>query len=230
MLKAVIFDAYGTLFDTGTGSVDSASRILAKCGRCDIDAKDFYARWKKLHRFHIDTRSEFINEEEAFRRDLRALYREYGIEGDAENDLGIMLDTLGKRKAYTDALETVKYLEGKVLLYIGSTTDTEPLMCDIERSGMVFDGIYTSESLKAYKPEKEFYERILEISCLQPEEVLFVGDSPADDVNGPESVGMTACLINRKGIKHDGVCPDYEINDMTQLIKIIMQLKIQEMQ
>ena len=93
---------------------------------------------------------------------------------------------------------------------------------------MVFDGIYTSESLKAYKPEKDFYLRILEYADLRPEETLFVGDSPVDDVKGPKSVGIAACLINRKAIKYDGVCPDYEIRDMTQLIKIIEQLKIQE--
>lgn len=230
MLKAVIFDAYGTLFDTGTGSVDAAGKILAKCGRCDINVRAFYARWKKLHRYHIDNRAGFVTEEEIFRRDLSTLYDEYGIAGDAGRDVGIMLDTLGKRKAYLDALEAVKRLNGIVRLYIGSTTDTEPLMCDIERSGMVFDGIYTSESLKAYKPEKEFYKRILEDAGLCPEEALFVGDSILDDVIGPKSVGIAACLINRKGIKHESACPDHEINEMTRLIKLIKQLKVQEME
>ena len=50
MKKALILDGYGTLFFTGTGSVDAAGKVLAKRGRFDLDAKEFYARWKQIHR------------------------------------------------------------------------------------------------------------------------------------------------------------------------------------
>ena len=63
MLKAIIFDAYGTLLCTGTGSVDAAGEILAKNGRQDISPSGVYARWKQLHPRHMDRGGPFLTEE-----------------------------------------------------------------------------------------------------------------------------------------------------------------------
>ena len=46
MVKAVLLDAYGTLFDTGTGSVQAAQEILARNGREDLSPAEFYGQWK----------------------------------------------------------------------------------------------------------------------------------------------------------------------------------------
>ena len=50
MLKAIIFDAYGTLISTGNNSVKAAERILLLNKRPDISPAEVYGRWKKLHR------------------------------------------------------------------------------------------------------------------------------------------------------------------------------------
>ena len=45
---------------------------------------------------------------------------------------------------------------------IGSTTDTVPLMKNIEKTELNnIPNTFTSESLRVYKPEKMFYESIL---------------------------------------------------------------------
>ena len=62
MIKAVILDAYGTIFNTGTGSVDMMREILRQNGREDLDPTTVYARFKQLHRQHIDTLESFITE------------------------------------------------------------------------------------------------------------------------------------------------------------------------
>ena len=49
MIKAIIFDVYGTLISTGTGSVDAAAEILRRKNSV-ICPKEFYARWKKIHK------------------------------------------------------------------------------------------------------------------------------------------------------------------------------------
>ena len=56
-------DGYGTLFFTGTGSVDAAGKVLAKRGRFDLDAKEFYAQWKQIHRQHLEAPGTFLTEE-----------------------------------------------------------------------------------------------------------------------------------------------------------------------
>lgn len=229
MLKALIFDAYGTLFNTGTGSVDAAGRILSKRGRDDISAKEFYSRWKQFHKMHMDADGEFLSEAEIYHLDLKKLYREYGIDGDADEDINIMLSLQGTRPAFAEAAEALETLHEKYMICIGSTTDTEPLMRDTRRSKIPVDRVFTSEMMKVYKPKPEFYLTILNSLDIKPEEALFVGDTPDNDVTGPQRVGMKACLINRKGIKYD-VCPDFVITDLRELYGIVdlIDLRCQE--
>ena len=53
MKKLLIFDAYGTLICTGTGSIDSCKEILSLQDK-DIDPVKFYADWKVIHRKHLN--------------------------------------------------------------------------------------------------------------------------------------------------------------------------------
>ncbi len=208
-IRAVVFDAYGTLISTGTGSLEAAQKILARNGRLDIPADLFYAQWKRLHRAHIDGLDAFVKEEEIFRMDLRRLYGEYGFTRDAEEDVGLMLDTLGKRSLFPETGEVLRGLSKGFRLAIGSTTDTAPLLADLARGALDISPVYTSESLGVYKPRPAFYEKILDSLGLSPGAVLFVGDSLLDDVAGPQQAGMKACWVNRKGAEaSQGVSPD----------------------
>lgn len=223
MVKAVVFDAYGTLISTGTGSLDAAQRILDLHGSA-ITAKAFYADWKKYHRQHIDSLTQFVPEETIFLWDLEKLYGQYGLSGNATKDVRIMLDTLGNRTAFPESRGIVERLKHAYTVCIGSTTDTEPLMRDLNRSGIVVDHIFTSEGLQVYKPQKAFYERILTELSLLPQEVLFVGDSLTDDISGPKRVGMKTCWVNRKGQAAPVPPPDYEVSDLTGLPAILEDL------
>ena len=220
MVKAVVFDAYGTLISTGTGSVDAARKILDLHGLA-TPAKDFYADWKRHHRAHMDGLTQFVPEETIFRWDLERLYEQYGLPGNAAEDVHLMLDTLGNRTAFPESREVVERLKRSVTVCIGSTTDTEPLMRDLERAGITVDHIFTSEGLQVYKPQKAFYETILAELSLPPEEVLFVGDSHTDDVFGPARAGMKTCWVNRKGQKMPAPPSDYTVADLTGVPAIL---------
>lgn len=221
MLKAVLFDAYGTLISTGNGSVKASEKILALNGRFDISPTEFYARWKELHRQHIDSLEIFISEEEIFCQDLRRLYQEYSLTRDPGKDIKIMLDTLGHREAFPETKEVLQTFQQGYITAVASTTDTKPLLQDLSRNHLEFSYVFTSESLRVYKPEKAFYEKILLKLALSPAETLFVGDSLADDIQGPQSIGMKACWVNRKGVKPGNIAPDFEIQNLRQLWGII---------
>lgn len=220
MIKAVVFDAYGTLISTGTGSVEAAQKILDLHGS-SISAKAFYADWKQYHREHMDHLTQFVTEETIFRWDLEKLYVQYDLPGKAAEDVGIMLNTLGNRMAFPESKEVVERLKRSVTVCIGSTTDTEPLMRDLARSGVTVDRVFTSEGLRVYKPQKAFYEKILAVLSLRPEEVLFVGDSLTDDVYGPRQVGMKTCWVNRKGQPSPVPPPDYTVPDLNGVLAIL---------
>jgi 2-haloalkanoic acid dehalogenase type II len=222
LVKGIIFDAYGTLIDTGDGSIQSVKEILGKNNK-DMDAKTFYQRWKYYHKKHIDSLKTFIKEEDIFLMDLTALYKEYEIAGNPENDVKIMLNTLGKRIAYPETNFVLDVLRQKYKLFIGSTSDHAPLMNDIKRNGIRVNKVFTSEYLKVYKPQKEFYQLILDEIKVQPDEVIFVGDSLADDISGPASLGIKTIWINRKNLKYDPTefRPLCEIHTLSQLPVVI---------
>lgn len=217
--RVVVFDAYGTLIDTGDGSLRAAAAILQK-NDCPLDPAEFYAAWKEYHRLHIDSLATFRLEKDIFLLDLVSLYEDYGIPGKPEDDVCIMLATLGVRQAFAETRQVLDALRATHGLYVASTSDHEPLMLDIERNGINVNGVFTSESLRLYKPRAEFYESILAALNLGPEEAVFVGDSVIDDVAGPRAVGLRTIWVNRKGARlgHGDPAPDYEVPDLRGLI------------
>ena len=221
MIKAILFDAYGTLLSTGNGSVEAAEKILVMNCRADIDPKEFYAQWKIFHKTHMDCLDSFVTEEKIFEKDLRELYNLYSIKGDYKKDVQIMLDTLGKRKAFPEVREVLEKLSQKYIVAIGSTTDTAPLLRDIENNHLNVSKIFTSESLRVYKPRRAFYEKILAELNVDADEALFVGDSLIDDVKGPQNAGIRACWVNRKGGKTGETQPNFEIKDLRELLNIL---------
>lgn len=227
MLKAILLDAYGTLFDTGTGSVDAVRDILHLNGREDLSPKDFYGEWKVLHQHHMDTLPQFRTEWEIYALDLAELYRRHGFVRDSEEDVQVMLRIQGKRVVYPEVPGALKRLGERFLLAVASTTDTVPLLEDLQRGGLSFapSRVFTSQSLQAYKPKREFYTAILKKLALRPEETLFVGDSLKNDVQGPQSVGMRACWLNRKGIVPEGVKPDFQIHSLEQLPSVLESIE-----
>jgi FMN phosphatase YigB (HAD superfamily) len=153
--------------------------------------------------------------------DLRKLYLEYDINGNPKDDVIIMLNTLGKRTVYPDTIEVLNKLRTKYKLYIGSISYHTPLLADVKRNRIKVDNCFSSESLRVYKPRKEFYIKILDEIEMLPNDILFVGDSVIDDVLGPMSIGMDAVLLNRKYLKNENNKDTYsQINDLYQLINL----------
>ena len=181
MKKAIIFDAYGTLISTGNGSIIASKKILKKIN-FDMDSKEFYKKWKELHKKQMRELNTFITEKEIFENDLKMLYEYYGINHSYKEDIKIMLETLEHRNVFLETNEALEELSKKYEIYIGSVTDTNPLLKNIKDNNIKVNGIYTSEMLKTYKPQKEFYIQILKQLNLEPKDVIFVGDSLEEDI------------------------------------------------
>jgi len=208
MKKLLIFDAFGTLISTGNGSVTAARKILDLQNE-KIDPVRFYADWKKYHRRHIDycISNYFLPERDIFALDLKALYEDYAIDRPYQEDVHIMLDSLGHRCLFPETSEAIAQLRQHYRVVIGSTTDTQPLIDNLERSGLVVDAVYTSEMLGWYKPAEHFYRAILRLEDTAADEAVFIGDSPIDDIAGPKKLGIETILIDRDH-RHDSFTDD----------------------
>lgn len=222
MRKYIVFDAYGTLLSTGTSSIDATRMILRRNNAMHIDAASFYSEWKAERKEYIREMTVFKDEATIFRMTLRRLYGRYRIPGNPDEDVQIMLNTWGRRESFPEVRHTLDCLARDYILCIGSTTDTLPLLRDIERNQIRIDRIYTSQSLQTYKPKKEFYVRILTALKAFPNEILFVGDSLIDDVWGPQQLEIKTCHVNRKQTVYGEIVPDLSVRNLAELQTCIL--------
>jgi 2-haloalkanoic acid dehalogenase type II len=218
MLTAILFDCYGTLINTGNGSIKATEQILA-LNSSSVKAVEFYDKWKLLHH-EICVAEPFVSEVIAFRLGLDRLYKAYSIDGNPERDVTIMLETLGKREIYPEVQEVINRLSKKYTLAVGSNSDHNPLINDLSRNKIHIKHVYSSESLGIYKPNGEFFERILKDLSLKLEEVIYIGDSQIDDIKGPSSLGIPSIWINRRNEQiNEGIPkPKLECKDLTGIL------------
>lgn len=219
-IKLIIFDVYGTLISTGSGSVDATRKILSLQNDKQIDENKFYKKWKEYHRLHMNESNKlgFKLEDDIFDEDLEKLYADYDIKRNAKEDVKIMKASLFFRSFYLDVKPVLKELKNKYRLVIGSNTDTLPLLANLENDIKLFDEIYTSENLRAYKPSTDFYSQILQSENVIADECVFIGDSILDDVQGPRNIGIKSILVDRK---HKYADNKYIIKDFFDLADIL---------
>lgn len=84
-----------------------------------------------------------------------------------------------------------------------------------------FESVVISRDLGIRKPDPQIFEFALSNLGLEKHEVVHVGDSYVDDVQGAKNAGITAVWI-RRGVEEITVLPDYTINAITELPSILM--------
>ncbi len=83
----------------------------------------------------------------------------------------------------------------------------------------LFEAVIISAEVGLRKPNPRIYERMLEMLALEPGEVLFVGDTPREDVLGPKRAAMRVAWINKRGEPlPEGIPePDLTVRDLAEL-------------
>ena len=83
----------------------------------------------------------------------------------------------------------------------------------------LFTAVIISADTGYRKPNPAIFRKILEMMRLKPDEILFVGDTPVDDVLGSKGVGMHCAWIRSRGRElPEGVpAPDMIISDLSEL-------------
>ena len=215
-MKAIVFDAFGTLFQvTSGGSARSIMEIIARHGGA-VDETAFPDEWKRYYKEHTGEGAVFQKEREIFIARIGMFFERFGVEESAVEAADALLAGAFERKAYPEAKAVIEKLRKKYSVFIASNTDNDVLESVMRKNGLCADGVFTSEDLKCYKPNPAFYRFILRKTGLSPEDVLFVGDSPADDVLGPRNAGMKTAWLDRKGAGGD-FGQDLTIADLGEL-------------
>jgi putative hydrolase of the HAD superfamily len=102
---------------------------------------------------------------------------------------------------YDDVLPVLKELKPEYKVGLISNAQPHGIRWYLDKTGIVtyFDEIIISGAVGFQKPNPRIFRLAAESICSDPEECLMVGDSPAADAAGAQSVGMTGVVIDRSG-------------------------------
>lgn len=215
-MKAIIFDAFGTLFNVGGGSAKTIINNIAASGR-RVDEKEFLEEWKSYYKENTTGDCGFMKERDIFISRIQMFYDRYGVDRSAEKDADALLAGAFEREAYPEVKDVIDTLMQKYQIFIGSNTDNDVIESVIRKNGIKVHKIYTSENLKCYKPNPRFFKTILDENHLPSQEVMFVGDSITDDILGPKTIGIKTTWIDRSRIGGDNG-QDYTIFNLDELL------------
>lgn len=216
-VKAVIFDAYGTLVRNDDLRL-IPHRIVAD-HRLAASADVVLTRWIDL--YHEATQgTPFRTLREIETDTLRSLLRELGVDADETPYVDLFFQVTTKVQLYPEAAEVLRVLP-PVRSAVLSNADHEHVAAWAFTLPVEF--VLISEAVRAYKPHPLMFQTALERFGLRPHEVLHVGDSEVDDVDGAKAAGLRVAWVNRDGRRRRAgrPAPDFEIRDLKELLALL---------
>ncbi len=217
----ILFDGYGTLF---AGAFDNLLAIcdrIARENRLDMDARSVLELWDGYF-FPMVREGTFVTMRTATRIGLERAFADLNVHAPAQPYTDQLFDCLAGASTFPDVHPTLAALDGMPQGVV-SNADSDHLMAAIERNGLGFPVVVTSESARSYKPNPEIFSEALTRFERGPEEAIYVGDSQEDDIVGAKGMGIQVAWLNRTGerLKPEIPEPDYEIRSLRELLKIL---------
>ncbi|MGP4070116.1 haloacid dehalogenase type II [Halobacillus sp. B29] len=211
MIKALVFDAYGTLFDVHSVGKE-CNEIFPNKG----DEISQSWRKKQLEYFFLRQLMERYKPFDEITKDaLNYACKENGVELSEENEERLMNAYLDL-DLFDEVESVLKELSEKKLVVFsnGSVNMIEPL---VEQSSIneYIDEVISADEIKHYKPTPAAYNHALERLDVKREEVLFMSSNPWD-ITGAKSFGFNTAWINRKELVPEelNIQPDSEYSDL----------------
>jgi len=207
MIKAVFFDAVGTLFRLTKTVGDHYDYVGGEVG-LDLDAQNleraFHTAWKQMpQRAAINGPRE--NDDKGWWRQLvdRVLEQVAPSLGelDRDNFFEIAYEHFaeaGVWELYPDVAEVLEKLRPRFRLAVISNFDGR-LRFILQHLGIskFFSHIFISSEIGADKPDPEIYRRAARLTNLKPNEILHVGDDPQRDCEAASLAGLSVFQLNR---------------------------------
>lgn len=203
-MAAVVFDWYGTLAAPNPDDFWSrlAELIADAGGRPDADA---LRTWEHEHPL---AHGEHSSDEHAYRRwqraRLEALFTACALDATATVTL---LERIEEERysrlfdVFPEVPSVLRSLRDRgVTLGVCSNWDWD-LERHLSHNGIdgAFDFVLTSAAVGFRKPHPAIFERACAEAGAQPDQVLFVGDTWTDDVEGATAAGLVPVHIARNG-------------------------------
>jgi len=222
-IQALLFDAYGTLFD-----VHSIVRSTGHGITGDLEELSQLWRQKQLEitwlRALMERYEDFWSVTEAA---LRCAIRQLSIDM-TYPQINMLMQAYLAPTTFADVSTVLEAFNGIPLAILSNGS---PIMLDsaVRSNGLEsnFTEIISVDRVKTYKPSPKVYALGPEVLRIPVGEILFVS-SNAWDAAGAKAFGYQVCLCNRSGEEIDdwGFSPDFVVSRLHQIAKRIQNLAL----
>ena len=216
--KAVVFDAYGTLFDVNS----AAKRCKDKIG----------AKWETFANFWRTTQLEYTWLRSLMKRhknfwditedSLDKSMKVFNINKNMKNELLSLYKILSPYPEVKGVLEDLKKKNFKLAILSNGTLDLLNELVESNKLNNLFDDLFSIEEVKIYKPDPKVYEIPIKKYKIKSDEITFLSANTWD-VSGGGNFGYNSIWVNRHNSVFDilDFQPKNEISNLTQLLDIV---------
>ena len=216
--KAVIFDAYGTLFD-----VNSAAE---KCkGKIGVKWEEFSNFWRTTQLEYTWLRSlmkRHKNFWEITEDSLDKSMKVFGIEKSMKNELLNLYKVLSPYPEVKKVLETLKKKNLKLSILSNGTPSLLKELVSTNNLNNLFDNLFSIEEIKMYKPHPKVYDIPTKKYKVAPKEITFLSANTWD-VSGGGNYGYNSIWVNRNNNIFDNLDykPNNQVKNLNELVDLI---------
>ena len=216
-VKAIIFDAYGTLFDVNSAAEKCKDKIGDK--------------WEGFANFWRTTQLEYTWLRSLMKRhkdfwqvtedSLEKSMNAFKIDKSMRNELLNLYKVLNTFPEVKDVLNKLKEKNYKLAIL---SNGTPALLNELVKSNNldnIFDDIFSIEEVGIYKPDAKVYDIPVKKYKIQKEEVVFLSANTWD-VSGGGNYGYNSVWVNRNNSIFDNLDykPKEEVKNLNQLLDI----------
>jgi 2-haloacid dehalogenase len=217
-IKAIIFDAYGTLFDVNS----AAEKCKGKIG----DKWEGFANYWRTTQLEYTWLRSLMNRHKDFWQvtedSLDKSMQAFKIDSSMRNEL---LDLYKVLSTFPEVKEVLNKLKEKNYKLAILSNGTPSLLNELVKSNnldSIFDDIFSIEEVKTYKPDPKVYNIPIKKYQIQKNEVAYLSANTWD-VSAGGNYGFNPVWVNRNNSIFDNLdyVPKYQVKHLGGLLDII---------
>ena len=217
-IKAIIFDAYGTLFDINSAAKKCKERLGDKW-------EGFANYWRTTQLEYTWLRSLMKRHKDFWQITEDSLDKSmnfYNIDDTMRSELLNLYKVLSPFTEVKDALNKLKQSNYKLAILSNGTPDLLNELVVSNRLKDIFDDIFSVEEVGIFKPDSKVYDLPINKYNIEKNEVLFLSANTWD-VSGAGNYGYNTVWVNRNNNIFDKLDfePNQQISNLSELLDLI---------
>ena len=217
-IKAIIFDAYGTLFD-----VNSATE---KCKDKIGDKWESFANYWRITQLEYTWLRSLMDRHKDFWQitedSLDKSIKSFNIDSSVKDELLNLYKNLSTFSEVKEVLNNLKKKDYKLAILSNGTPALLNELVESNNLSDIFNNIFSIEEVGIYKPDSKVYDIPIKKYQIQKDEVVFLSANTWD-VSGGGNYGYNSVWVNRNNNIFDNLDykPKNQVKHLGELLDLI---------